>query len=303
MDLIQPREALSRERAPTISPIRPMEALLGGELVWAAIPPSDTEPERVFMGIGCTSEFGLPFDVLAMLLACKDTGLAKDGSEATILIADWHASLSSCSMMEARARAFRWAADLARVAAAARLPTNIVFAYELRERLEYRFVARAVAAQANAQLATPYNLQSIVDAVYMTMTGHLKVGWSRYPQNKLKEGKGRSDEFNGTDRLAKEILPGFCALYVPHGETTDSTRPTGVPYSVHAEGVAARLMLTGDERGNFHQKLAAATPRRRKAVVSHVSRIVNAWERINSPVPGDDVVSKAVSIVEVINGA
>jgi len=273
-------------------------------LIWAEIQHTLPYPDRVFFGVGCTSNEGLPFDALAMPLAAIATGLVSDRQPLTVLIADAHAAMGACDARDATKRATTRVADIQRVGRALGQPVEVVLASDLVGRPNHNFARQLVdrwLADGDAGTVNRYNALAIGDSVYMAMNGHLKVGWTRYAQEQLAEGKGRSDEYNGTDRFAKAILPSFAAMYVRHGVTTDSKHPAAVPYSVHAEGVGTRLMLTGDGIGGFAKKLAMASPNRTAAILDHVERIVDAWELCVVPLNPGDAIGKAEQIVALVN--
>ncbi len=273
-------------------------------LVWAAIAPDGVKPSGAFCGVGCTSSHGFPIDFLAMPLAAHAAGLVQPESPFTYLVADHHAALTGCGPEEAGRRGRARKSELFTIGRALRQPTEIVLASDIVQDAQYCLIDNQVRQQMRGivdEQATPYNVQAISDAVYMAINGRMKIGWTRHSHKRMKEGKGRSDEFNGTDRFAKRILPAFGAMYIRHGVTADSQRPAAVPYSVHTEGVSVRLMLTGEDRGHFREKIALASPRRAVDLIKQLDRIVACWERSIGNAGTGDVVSKAENIVEVVN--
>jgi len=279
-------------------------------LVWSGIPPGGSDhlppPKGVWAGVGCTSPHGFPLDFLAMPLAGLATGLVHVESPMEFLIADHHATLGGNGADSAitRERGLQRHADLVRIGCAMGLPFTVRFASDIAQDDAYGFVQDWIQPQM-ALIAdeqnTAYNAQAVVDAVWMSMRGRLKIGWSRYPQHKMQPGKGRSDEFNGTDRFAKRFLEGFASIYVRPGVTTDSTHPVGIPYSVHSEGPHHRLMLAGPEAGMFPNRVELASASRQKELNQQVERTVIAWEHLVGSVPGKDMIAKAERIASIIN--
>ena len=284
-----------------IEKARPMST----RLVWASLN-GNAEPAFTWFGLGLLSDFGLPLDVLQMVLAAKDAvGTYDLSAPIVVLLADSHAISIGAAPSLVASRATNRRAEVHAIGRALGLRCTVVLASEIERNaayLEQHSRARAFLANHDdaAEESSPaYTVRGVADDLFFGLAGGLKIGWSK--ASTLRRGEGRHHEPE-TDLIASEIDPCVSALYVRAGTTLDSKRPTAVPYT-ELHDPSKRLMLTGPDCGRFDKKLNSAdlSPRRARAVIEHLAITVEAFQQLVTALDGEDLVNRAETLVTRVN--
>jgi hypothetical protein len=243
-------------------------------------------PRVVTLGIGLASQrtlsWGLPFDVLGMLLPAEQVRRAAGAERVVVLIADRHAVSNGFARQRVEHRAREVARMLDAVRGALGLPFDIVQAEMMHQDPSYERIHERVRASAGA--THPYVTLEVADTEYLRRIygSIVKLGWvlGRGPARDALDERFFDERFRGW--LGAEVGFAYCAA----GRTLDPRRPRAAPYLVFDP--AQRLLLRPDEP--VERKLAAFTerapPHLQRAVTGHLRRITQVYSRTIAPLEG-----------------
>ena len=258
-------------------------------LAWAIL--NDRPIGPVWMGIGLTSDRGLPFDALSMFLTA--TAIQKEQGDVRpvlLLLGDAHAKSTGIDAGVVQARVNELQRNISRISQLIKTDIHVIQASDLDRIGRFRDTFDFVKSK---NLPTgEYVVRGVADVLYFSDLGMSKVGWSRHPD--LREGGHDERE---TDRFAEEIDPSVVsAVYVPHGRPLDPARCAAPPYT-EPKDAKQRLMLTGLERGGFRAKLSECPHKVARRVLEYVSAIVQEFEHQVGELGCGDELDKAEEIV------
>jgi hypothetical protein len=278
-------------------------------IIHAAISPIETPTywDRVWLGIGCTSDNGLPFDALEMMIV-QGILCRRLGCESSLLIADAHAVYVGENVDQVNARAKCLADCLKEVLTNLGLTSTVFLASSLDNDPGYRrYLGLAEAWRANLEPGLPpYLVRGMADSAYMASKRCLKLGWSTSPEPTL--GSGRFHE-PATDLRALQIQRQFGGAYTRPGFTLRGDRPISIPYAETREP-EDRLMLTGlhfqfNCRLNYVDQIARSNQSARglKRLEYRLSLITDAYERHFRKLNGESVFLKAEALARIAIGS
>lgn len=244
-------------------------------------------PRAVTLGIGLSSRHmlsqGLPFDVLAMLLAAEQLRRAARAERVVALIADRHALTNGFASHQIEVRAHDVQRRLSAVRDALGLRLDIVRADTLHRTRDHQAIVRHV--QRRAGPAHPYVKLEVADTEYLRRSNRaiVKLGWA------LDASAGAADaldERHFDARYREWVGSDVGFAYVRPGRTLDPGRPTAAPYLVVDS--RRRLLLSPHEtvHGKLGTFLAQAPKQARCALHGHLRRITAAYSRTIAPLEG-----------------
>ena len=256
--------------------------------------------DRVWFGVGCTSDHGLPFDALEMMIG---QGILRRrlSCESSVLIADAHALYVGENVEQVGARAKCLADCIKAVLKNLGLTSTVFLASSLDDDPGYRrYLGLAEAWRNNLEPGLPpYLVRGMADSAYMASKRCLKLGWSTSPVPTM--GSGRFHE-PATDLRALQIQRQFGGAYTRPGFTLRGDRPISIPYAEIKEP-EDRLMLTGlhfqfNRRLNYVDQIARSNQSAKglKKLDFRLRLITDAYVKNFRKLDGESVFQKAEAL-------